>query len=104
MREYGIRVCWKPMLWFVKGTRDNKSDILFDAVLGAKEKAYHDWQQAESNAEYYIEHLCPKDGIVCDPFMGGGTTGAVAQRLGREWIGFEIDPDTAAIASGRLAK
>jgi hypothetical protein len=102
MREYGIRVGWKPMLWFVKGTRDDKTEIVFDTVTGDKEKTHHDWQQHQSDAEYYIEHLCPKDGIICDPFLGGGTTAAAAQKLKRQWIAFEIDPDTARIASSRL--
>ena len=104
MREYGIRVGWKPMLWFVKGTRDDKSNIVFDTVTGGKEKTAHDWQQAEAEAAYWIENLCPADGIVCDPFLGGGTTAAAAKALGRKWIGFEIDPDTAKIASERLSK
>lgn len=103
MREFGIRVRWKPMLWFVKGTRQDKTAILFDTVTGDKEKDLHDWQQRQSDAEYYISGLCPADGIVCDPFLGSGTTAAAAKALGRKWIGFEIDPATAAVATNRLA-
>jgi DNA modification methylase len=102
MREYGIRVGWKPMLWFVKETRDDKTNIVVDVVSGNQEKDYHDWQQSEIQAAYWIEKLCPEDGIVCDPFLGGGTTAAAAESLGRKWIGMEIDPQTAAIASARL--
>jgi hypothetical protein len=103
MREYGIRVGWKPIFWFVKGTRDDASKIIYDTVSGGAEKEQHDWQQAQSEAAYWIENLCPVDGIVCDPFLGGGTTAAAAKALGRKWIGFEIDKDTAAIAAGRIA-
>ena len=102
MREYGVRVGWKPMLWFVKGTRDDKSNIVFDIVTGDKTKEFHDWQQDEADAAYYIENLCPEDGIVCDPFLGGGTTAVAAQSLKRQWVGFEIDSETALIASRRL--
>jgi modification methylase len=41
--------------------------------------------------------------LVLDPFFGTGTTGAVARRLGRRWIGIERDPDYAAIAEERIA-
>jgi 16S rRNA G966 N2-methylase RsmD len=102
MREYGINAGWKAVLWFVKGTRDNNSIMVNDVMSGGEEKSHHDWQQSESEAAYWIEKLCPPGGLVCDPFIGGGTTAAAAKAVGRKWIGFEIDPQTAAIASGRI--
>ena len=41
---------------------------------------------------------------VLDPFFGSGTTGAVAKRLGRRWIGLEREPDYARLAEERIAK
>ncbi|MHA1248767.1 MAG: DNA-methyltransferase [Candidatus Helarchaeota archaeon] len=41
-------------------------------------------------------------GIVLDPFMGSGTVAIVAQRLGRNWIGIELNPDYIEIANKRL--
>ncbi|MGE0212793.1 MAG: site-specific DNA-methyltransferase, partial [Parvibaculaceae bacterium] len=41
--------------------------------------------------------------VVLDPFFGTGTTGVVAKRLGRRYIGIERDPDYAAAALKRLA-
>ena len=102
MKEYGIRVGWKAMLWFVKGTRDDKQNIVRDVVSGGREKSHHDWQQSQSEAEYWIENLCHPDGMVCDPFLGGGTTAAAAKKLNRKWIGFEVDPGQAAIAMQRI--
>jgi DNA modification methylase len=45
---------------------------------------------------------CPEGGVVIDPFFGAGTTGLVAQRHGREWIGCELNPEYAAIAQTRI--
>jgi DNA modification methylase len=39
---------------------------------------------------------------ILDPFFGAGTTGLVAQRHNRKWIGCELNPDYAAIAQQRL--
>ncbi len=41
--------------------------------------------------------------VVLDPFFGTGTSGAVAKKLGRGFIGIERDPDYAALAEKRLA-
>jgi site-specific DNA-methyltransferase (cytosine-N4-specific) len=39
--------------------------------------------------------------IVFDPFMGSGTVASVAQRLGRRWLGAELNPDYIALQAGR---
>lgn len=46
---------------------------------------------------------CPEGGTVLDPFAGSGTTGVVAKRLGRDFIGCEINPDYAQMAADRIA-
>lgn len=40
--------------------------------------------------------------IVIDPFFGSGTTGQVAQELGRGWIGCELNPDYAPLQNDRI--
>jgi hypothetical protein len=45
---------------------------------------------------------CPRGGVVLDPFGGAGTTGLVADRLGRDAILIELNPDYAAMAAERL--
>jgi DNA modification methylase len=39
-----------------------------------------------------------------DPFAGGGTTLKVAERLGRKWIGIELNPEYIELAETRLHK
>jgi site-specific DNA-methyltransferase (adenine-specific) len=45
---------------------------------------------------------CPEGGTVLDPFFGAGTTGLVAQRHNRKWIGCELNAEYAAIAQARI--
>lgn len=45
---------------------------------------------------------CPTDGVVLDPFAGSGTTGVVAKRLHRRFIGIEINPDYQKMAIARI--
>ena len=35
-----------------------------------------------------------------DPFMGSGTTAVVAESLGRDWLGIELNPQFAVAATG----
>jgi DNA modification methylase len=44
----------------------------------------------------------PVPSTVLDPFFGAGTTGLVAQRHNRKWIGCELNPEYAAIAQARI--
>lgn len=57
----------------------------------------------EELIEPMIKAGCPKDGLVLDPFIGSGTTGLVARKLLRNYIGFELNPEYVAIANKRLA-
>ncbi len=53
---------------------------------------------------YRILLACTKAGdVVLDPFFGTGTTGAVARRLGRHWIGIERDATYVDVAQERIA-
>ena len=56
-----------------------------------------------------LPELCIKAGskkgdIVLDPFFGSGTTGFVAQRLYRKWLGIELNPEYIKIANKRFVQ
>ena len=52
---------------------------------------------------YRILLACTKPGdVVLDPFFGTGTTGAVARRLGRRWIGIEREKAYVKVATARI--
>ena len=53
---------------------------------------------------YRVLLACTKPGdVVLDPFFGTGTTGAVARRLRRHWVGIEREADYCAAAAERIA-
>lgn len=45
---------------------------------------------------------CPKNGIVLDPFFGAGTTGVVAKKMSRNYLGIELNPEYIKIAEERI--
>jgi DNA modification methylase len=44
----------------------------------------------------------PEGGVVLDPFFGSGTTGQVAEKLGRAWVGVEVNPSYVPLQRERL--
>jgi DNA modification methylase len=65
------------------------------------EKA-HTTQKPESLLYRVILASSNPGDVVLDPFFGTGTTGAVAKRLHRHWIGIERDPEYARVAQERI--
>ena len=41
-------------------------------------------------------------GVVLDPFLGSGTVAVVAEALGRDWLGIELNPNFVTLAEARL--
>jgi modification methylase len=62
----------------------------------------HSTQKPESLLHRVIVGSTRPGDIVLDPFFGSGTTGAVARRLGRRFIGIERDKNYASIARARI--
>lgn len=53
-------------------------------------------------AEIMVKSGCPERGIILDPFFGAGTTGLVAKKFNRDYIGIEINPDFVKMAEERI--
>lgn len=51
-----------------------------------------------------IQAGCPEGGLVLDPFFGSGTTGIVSRKLGRNWVGIELNPKFAEFAQSRFVQ
>lgn len=63
----------------------------------------HPTQKPEALLHRILLATSREGDLVLDPFFGSGTTGAVARRLGRQFIGIEREPGYAAVAEARIA-
>lgn len=52
---------------------------------------------------WLVRLVCPPGGLLLDPFMGSGTTGAAAVLEGRRFVGIELEPAYVEIAQARIA-
>lgn len=64
----------------------------------------HPTQKPESLLHRVLLSTTNPGDLVLDPFFGTGTTGAVAKRLGRKWIGIERDEHYIAHAKKRISR
>ena len=64
----------------------------------------HPTQKPEALLYRVLLATTEKGDVVLDPFFGTGTTGAIAKRLGREWIGCEREADYRKVAKARIEK
>ncbi|MCW2272767.1 modification methylase [Rhodoblastus acidophilus] len=86
-----------------------RSDWFFPICTGAerlkdaKGKKVHPTQKPEALLARVMMAASKPGDVVLDPFFGTGTTGAVAKRLGRRFIGCERDPGYIAAARERIA-
>jgi modification methylase len=64
----------------------------------------HSTQKPEALLHRVIVSSSKPGDVILDPFFGSGTTGAVAKRLGRNFIGLERDPGYAKVARARIAE
>jgi len=93
----GSNVCGS-VLW--EGSTRNKRSVWTVATKPFSEAHFATFPP--SLIEPCILAGCPAGGVVLDPFFGAGTTGLVADRLQRDCIGIELNPQYAEIARRRI--
>ena len=81
---------------------------IWDDILriqsNAKERIGYPTQKPEALLERIIKCASSEGGLVLDPFMGGGTTIAVADKLNRRWIGIDQSAVAVKVTQMRLQR
>lgn len=120
---------WEPIAWLFKPYNNLKTltDCVLTNNVGAininelktngkepknifkfdfkdEEGKYHEAQKPLELMEYIIKGFTQENQMVLDPFVGSGTTAVAAKRLGRNFIGFDINEEYVQIANQRLDK
>jgi len=104
MHKQKLWVGWKPILWFVKGNRTNTVNDISDIIKSQPvDKELDEWEQSTVEADHCIRYLTVENQTTLDPMMGiNGTTGISALKLGRKFIGIEIDESKFLISQNKL--
>ena len=85
------------------GTYETKSKVYISQANTEDKKKYgHPTIKPLERIEEYIINSSQQGDVILDPFVGSGTTCVAAKRLGRKYIGFEINEKYYKIAKDRL--
>lgn len=89
-----------------KSQMKNPTDVWRISMVSGnfEERTSHPAQYPEELVERIILAGTNKGEVVLDPFMGSGTTAAVAKKLGRHYLGYETVEEYCEIANERLLK
>jgi len=93
-----IQSNWKPILLFGEPVTTIFDVFKSDAI----DKRFHGWGQSESGMADLVERLTKPGQLICDPFLGGGTTAVVALKLGRRFVGCDLDCESINKTRARL--
>ena len=75
-----------------------------EGVGGPAERPLHPWQQALGPVRHWVRQVSKPGELVCDPFLGSGTTALACVLEGRRFVGADLDPACVETARLRLAE
>lgn len=102
-RDNGLYNHFEP-IWLVKGKTPAHLKDVITCNAGAgntEESTGHPAQMPEKMTQELVG-LCTNDSVICDPFMGSGTTGVVSVRMGLKFVGIELDQHYCDMSIGRI--
>lgn len=104
-KELGRALVEEDILFDFDREFKTQDDVFYDISIikgNAGENLNFDTQKPEKLLERLITASCPPGGVVADFFSGSGTTGAVAERLGRRWVIADVGKPSVMVARKRL--
>jgi 16S rRNA G966 N2-methylase RsmD len=94
-----VQTMFKPVLVYGSTTRR-----LYDVARSDKaDKEHHGWGQSEVGMADLLRLVADPGQVICDPFVGGGTTAVVALDYGCSFIGAEVDRESYEKSLVRVA-
>lgn len=94
---------WKPVLVYHKDGWTRDTPALYDIVRSSgRILDEHVWQQGVDGFERLVSYVSQPGDMVCDPFLGSGTTAIAALKLERNFCGADIDSAVVEQVRARL--
>ena len=99
---YHYRARYEFILFFEKGKRRLNDLGVPDVISVPRIRGGYPAEKPAEVAEVLIKQSSQPGEVVADPFMGSGSVGVAAMRLGRRFLGNDLNPEAVRIAAQRL--
>ncbi len=99
---YHYRARYELILFFEKGKRKLNDLGMADIIEVSRVRGGYPAEKPTEVAEALINQSSSPGNVVADPFMGSGSVGVAAVRLGRRFLGNDLNPEAVRIAANRL--
>src|SRR5215217_1902905 len=99
---YHYRARYEFILFFEKGKRRLNDLGVPDVISVPRIRGGYPAEKPAAVAEVLIKQSSQPGEVVADPFMGSGSVGEAAMRLGRRFLGNDLNPEAVRIAAQRL--
>ena len=100
---YHYRSRYELILFFEKGKRKLADLGVADVIRRPRISRGYPAEKPVEVSEVFIRQSTEADAVVADPFMGSGSVGVAALRLGRRFIGTDISPSARELTEQRLS-
>jgi ParB family chromosome partitioning protein len=99
----GVLSAWLPVLVFQRGSENRRLDFRWDVLDDTDSTAKVDpWEKGAKVLLDIIDRYSHPGDEIFDPFCGSGATGVAAVRLGRRFVGVDIDPAAIRLAAAKI--
>jgi site-specific DNA-methyltransferase (adenine-specific) len=99
---YHYRARYEFILFFEKGKRRLNDLGVADVVAVPRIHGGYPAEKPSALAEVLIKQSTEPGEVVADPFMGSGSVGVAAAKLGRKFLGNDVNPEAVRLAADRL--
>ena len=99
---YHYRARYEFILFFEKGKRRLNDLGIADVITVPRIRGGYPAEKPVEIADVLIRQSSDAGQVVADPFMGSGSVGVAAARLGRRFLGNDLNPEAVQIAARRL--
>jgi len=99
---YHYRARYEFILFFEKGKRRLNDLGIADIISVPRIRGGYPAEKPSEISEVLVRQSSLPEEVVADPFMGSGSVGIAATRLGRRFLGNDLNPEAVRIAAQRL--